>query len=117
MEYICLISQQVRDFRMYKDVPPMGWKMPFVAKTEVCNMLDLLLYIEIVCKTFQFKTHLQRFNLIEASSRAKLNSLKALYRFHKQQGNLAFLFQPLITNFWTSGCLERRCKSWVDLKL
>ena len=72
---------------MYKDVPPMGWKMPFVANTEVCNMLDLLLYIEIVCKTFQFKTHLQRFNLIEASSRAKLNFLEALYRFHKQQGN------------------------------
>ena len=38
-------------------------------------------------QTFRFKTRLQRLNSIEASSRAKLNFLEALYRFHQQQGN------------------------------
>lgn len=38
-------------------------------------------------QTFRFKTRLQRLNAIEASSRAKLNFLEQLYRFHKQQGN------------------------------
>ena len=36
---------------------------------------------------FRFKTRLQRLNSIEASSRAKVNFLEQLYRFHKQQGN------------------------------
>jgi hypothetical protein len=38
-------------------------------------------------QTFRFKTRLQRLNSIEASSRAKINFLEQLYRFHKQQGN------------------------------
>jgi len=38
-------------------------------------------------QTFRFKTRVQRLNSIEASSRAKLNFLEALYRYHKQQGN------------------------------
>ncbi len=35
----------------------------------------------------RFKPRLQRLNSIEASSRAKINFLEALYRYHKQQGN------------------------------
>jgi hypothetical protein len=38
-------------------------------------------------QTFRFKTRVQQLNSIEASSRAKVNFLKQLYRFHKQQGN------------------------------
>ena len=38
-------------------------------------------------QTFRFKTRLQRLNSIEASSRAKINFLEQLYRYHKQQGN------------------------------
>lgn len=38
-------------------------------------------------QTFRFKTRVQRLNSIEAASRAKLNFLEQLYRFHKQQGN------------------------------
>ena len=38
-------------------------------------------------QTFRFKTRLQRLNSIEATSRAKVNFLEQLYRFHKQQGN------------------------------
>ena len=37
-------------------------------------------------QTFRFKTRIQRLNSMEASSRAKINFLEALYRFHKQRG-------------------------------
>lgn len=71
MAYISSISDRAKEYGICKIVPPSGWKMPFVTDTE----------------TFRFKTRLQRLNSIEASSRAKLNFLEQLYRFHKQQGN------------------------------
>ncbi|KAI0775906.1 PLU-1-like protein-domain-containing protein [Trametes elegans] len=71
MAYIASISDTGKRFGMCKILPPQGWKMPFVTDTE----------------RFRFKTRLQRLNSIEASSRAKVNFLEQLYRFHKQQGN------------------------------
>ncbi|KAG2013235.1 specific transcriptional repressor [Coprinopsis cinerea AmutBmut pab1-1] len=71
MAYIRSISDRAKDYGICKIIPPEGWRMPFVTDT----------------KTFRFKTRLQRLNSIEASSRAKLNFLEQLYRFHKQQGN------------------------------
>ncbi|CCM06448.1 uncharacterized protein FIBRA_08712 [Fibroporia radiculosa] len=71
LAYIRSISDQAREYGMCKIVPPQGWEMPFVTDTE----------------RFRFKTRLQRLNSIEASSRAKVNFLEQLYRFHKQQGN------------------------------
>ncbi|KAJ3532839.1 hypothetical protein NM688_g7365 [Phlebia brevispora] len=71
MAYIKSISENARSYGMCKIIPPTGWSMPFVTDTE----------------TFRFKTRLQRLNSIEASSRAKVNFLEQLYRFHKQQGN------------------------------
>ncbi|KAJ4479141.1 jumonji superfamily protein [Lentinula aciculospora] len=71
MAYIKSISAEAEEYGICKIVPPEGWKMPFVTDTE----------------RFRFKTRLQRLNSIEASSRAKLNFLEQLYRFHKQQGN------------------------------
>ncbi|KAI0677218.1 PLU-1-like protein-domain-containing protein [Trametes maxima] len=71
MSYIASISETGKRFGMCKIVPPSGWTMPFVTDTE----------------RFRFKTRLQRLNSIEASSRAKVNFLEQLYRFHKQQGN------------------------------
>ncbi|KAI0355366.1 hypothetical protein OH77DRAFT_1479882 [Trametes cingulata] len=71
MAYIDSISESGKRYGMCKIVPPMGWNMPFVTDTE----------------RFRFKTRLQRLNSIEASSRAKVNFLEQLYRFHKQQGN------------------------------
>ncbi|TBU33002.1 PLU-1-like protein-domain-containing protein [Dichomitus squalens] len=71
MAYIASISDTGKKYGMCKIVPPMGWNMPFVTDTE----------------RFRFKTRLQRLNSIEASSRAKVNFLEQLYRFHKQQGN------------------------------
>ncbi|KAI9064868.1 hypothetical protein FKP32DRAFT_1591090 [Trametes sanguinea] len=71
MAYISSISNTAKRYGMCKIVPPLGWNMPFVTDTE----------------RFRFKTRLQRLNSIEASSRAKVNFLEQLYRFHKQQGN------------------------------
>lgn len=71
MAYIRSISDIAKDYGICKVVPPEGWKMPFVTDTE----------------NFRFKTRLMRLNSIEASSRAKVNYLEQLYRFHKQQGN------------------------------
>ncbi|KAK7049753.1 hypothetical protein VNI00_005784 [Paramarasmius palmivorus] len=62
MAYITSISEKAKEYGICKIVPPEGWNMPFVTDTE-------------------------RLNSIEASSRAKLNFLEQLYRFHKQQGN------------------------------
>lgn len=71
MSYIRSISERAEPYGICKIIPPENWKMPFVTDT----------------KSFRFKTRLQRLNSIEASSRAKLNFLEQLYRFHKQQGN------------------------------
>lgn len=71
MAYIRSISSHAKHYGICKIVPPNGWRMPFVTDTE----------------TFRFKTRVQQLNSIEASSRAKVNFLEQLYRFHKQQGN------------------------------
>ncbi|KAF5388435.1 hypothetical protein D9615_000674 [Tricholomella constricta] len=72
MAYVRAISDEAKNHGICKIIPPVEWKMPFVTDTE----------------TFRFRTRLQRLNSIEASSRAKLNFLEQLYRFHKQQGNI-----------------------------
>ncbi|KAF8265161.1 hypothetical protein EI94DRAFT_1736530 [Lactarius quietus] len=71
MSYIRTISPEAQEYGIAKIVPPETWRMPFVTDTE----------------KFRFTTRLQRLNSIEASSRAKINFLEQLYRFHQQQGN------------------------------
>ncbi|KAF8504202.1 hypothetical protein JB92DRAFT_2968040 [Gautieria morchelliformis] len=71
LNYIRSIADRAQQYGICKVVPPDDWNMPFVTDTE----------------TFRFKTRVQRLNSIEAASRAKLNFLEQLYRFHKQQGN------------------------------
>ncbi|KAH8984229.1 PLU-1-like protein-domain-containing protein [Lactarius akahatsu] len=71
MSYIRAIAPRAREYGIAKIVPPETWRMPFVTDTE----------------KFRFTTRLQRLNSIEASSRAKINFLEQLYRFHQQQGN------------------------------
>ncbi|KAG5639694.1 hypothetical protein H0H81_005877 [Sphagnurus paluster] len=72
MAYVRSISDEAKNYGICKIIPPLEWKMPFVTDTE----------------SFRFRTRLQRLNSIEASSRAKLNFLEQLYRYHKQQGNI-----------------------------
>ena len=95
MTYIRSITEKALSYGICKVVPPVGWKMPFVTDTEVCVILPhfshflvrlVLIFIHFR-QSFRFKTRLQRLNSIEASSRAKVNFLEQLYRFHKQQGN------------------------------
>ncbi|KAI0265971.1 PLU-1-like protein-domain-containing protein [Gloeopeniophorella convolvens] len=71
MAYIRAIAPRAQEYGIAKIVPPETWRMPFVTDTE----------------NFRFTTRLQRLNSIEASSRAKINFLEQLYRFHQQQGN------------------------------
>lgn len=104
MGYIHSVSEAGRAYGMCKIVPPQGWDMPFVTNTEVCHFslfgksthIGPQFYLRSLClqilfiptiQRFRFKTRLQRLNSIEASSRAKVNFLEQLYRFHKQQGN------------------------------
>lgn len=90
--YIRSVSDHAKNYGICKIVPPESWKMPFMTDTEVshCCILasrPLPLTSFLDPQTFRFKTRLQCLNSIEASSRAKVNFLEQLYRFHKQQGN------------------------------
>jgi [histone H3]-trimethyl-L-lysine4 demethylase len=89
--YVRSISDVARSYGICKIVPPEGWKMPFVTNTEVkCRKFLYWFPSQLMLsspQSFRFKTRLQRLNSIEASSRAKINFLEQLYRWHKQQGN------------------------------
>ena len=100
MAYIASISDTGKKYGICKIVPPAGWNMPFVTDTEVRTCVsspsgwveapvasDTRSFLTKRLQRFRFKTRLQRLNSIEASSRAKVNFLEQLYRFHKQQGN------------------------------
>ena len=90
--YIRSISEHAKNYGICKIVPPDSWKMPFTTDTEVSFRATLprrprWLTTFLDPQTFRFKTRVQCLNSIEASSRAKVNFLEQLYRFHKQQGN------------------------------
>jgi [histone H3]-trimethyl-L-lysine4 demethylase len=93
LNYIRSIADRAQQYGICKVVPPDEWNMPFVTDTEASNTTP---HVTIAAsyninvgslQTFRFKTRVQRLNSIEAASRAKLNFLEQLYRFHKQQGN------------------------------
>ena len=86
------ISDHAKNYGICKIVPPESWKMPFTTDTEVTSSTAFSRRTGwftsfLDSQTFRFKTRLQCLNSIEASSRAKVNFLEQLYRFHKQQGN------------------------------
>ena len=90
--YIRSISDHAKNYGICKIVPPESWNMPFATDTEVSSSpafsrrtRQLTPFLGV--QAFRFKTRLQCLNSIEASSRAKVNFLEQLYRFHKQQGN------------------------------
>jgi len=90
--YIRSISEHAKNYGICKIVPPESWKMPFTTDTEVSLSATFSrrarwLRPFLDPQTFRFKTRVQCLNSIEASSRAKVNFLEQLYRFHKQQGN------------------------------
>ncbi|RKP09517.1 JmjC domain, hydroxylase-domain-containing protein, partial [Thamnocephalis sphaerospora] len=70
MRYIARIRPEAEQFGICKIVPPEGWQPSFVLDTE----------------TFRFRTRMQELNRMEGSTRANMNYLQQLYRFHRQQG-------------------------------
>ncbi|KAK7206142.1 PLU-1-like protein-domain-containing protein [Myxozyma melibiosi] len=68
--YIKSISEEARQYGIVKIVPPDSWNPPFSLDTE----------------KFWFKTRRQELNSMEGGTRANLNFLDQLHKFHKQRG-------------------------------
>ncbi|KAK9368529.1 PLU-1-like protein-domain-containing protein [Lipomyces kononenkoae] len=68
--YIASIANEAREYGIVKIVPPDTWRPQFALDTE----------------RFWFKTRRQELNSMEGGSRANLNFLDQLHKFHKQRG-------------------------------
>ncbi|KAJ1969572.1 hypothetical protein IWQ62_000535 [Dispira parvispora] len=71
LKYIEKIRPQAEHAGICKIVPPSKWKPTFALDTE----------------TFRFRTRKQQLNSLEGKTRANLNYLEQLYKFHAQQGH------------------------------
>ncbi|CAH1761773.1 3336_t:CDS:2 [Entrophospora sp. SA101] len=69
-KYITSISNEGKNYGIIKIIPPEGW-------IPGCS-LDI--------ETFKFKTRIQKVNMMEGETRAKLNYIEQLQLFHDQQG-------------------------------
>ncbi|KAL0465761.1 PLU-1-like domain-containing protein [Neurospora intermedia] len=70
-EYIRKITPEASKFGICKIIPPESWNPDFAIDTE----------------RFHFRTRKQELNSIEGSSRANINYIDALQKFHRQHGN------------------------------
>ncbi|KAI9598108.1 JmjC domain, hydroxylase-domain-containing protein [Syncephalis fuscata] len=70
MQYIARIRPEAERYGICKIVPPENWQPDFHIDTE----------------TFRFRTRMQELNRMEGSTRANMNYLQQLYRFHRQLG-------------------------------
>lgn len=70
-EYIRKITPEAKNYGLCKIIPPESWNPDFAIDTE----------------KFHFRTRKQDLNNVEGSSRANLNYVDALLKFHKQHGN------------------------------
>ncbi|KAK9238734.1 PLU-1-like protein-domain-containing protein [Lipomyces kononenkoae] len=68
--YIGSIANEAREYGIIKIVPPDTWRPEFALDTE----------------RFWFKTRRQELNAMEGGTRANLNFLDQLHKFHKQHG-------------------------------
>ncbi|KAF2497114.1 histone demethylase JARID1D [Lophium mytilinum] len=71
MEYMKKIAPEGRKYGIVKIIPPDSWNPAFAVDTE----------------RFHFRTRRQELNSIEGGTRANLNYLDQLSKFHKQHGN------------------------------
>ncbi|KAI9847937.1 MAG: hypothetical protein M1837_001454 [Sclerophora amabilis] len=71
MQYIQKIAPEGRTYGIVKIIPPDGWNPDFAVDTE----------------RFHFRTRKQELNSVEGGTRANLNYLDQLHKFHKQHGN------------------------------
>ncbi|PGH27155.1 hypothetical protein AJ80_01111 [Polytolypa hystricis UAMH7299] len=70
VEYIRKIAPEGKKFGICKIIPPDNWTPPFAIDTE----------------RFHFRTRRQELNSVEGGTRANLNYLDQLTKFHKQHG-------------------------------
>ncbi|KAI8583625.1 hypothetical protein K450DRAFT_222031 [Umbelopsis ramanniana AG] len=71
IKYIQSIRAEAEDYGIVKIVPPKGWSPEFSLDTEI----------------FRFRTRIQKLNSMEGETRANLNYLEQLYKFHRQAGH------------------------------
>ncbi|KAF1996473.1 PLU-1-domain-containing protein [Amniculicola lignicola CBS 123094] len=70
VQYISSIRAEAEKYGIIKIIPPASWNPPFAIDTE----------------RFHFRTRRQELNSIEGGTRANLNYLDQLSKFHKQHG-------------------------------
>ncbi|KAH8554111.1 PLU-1-like protein-domain-containing protein [Umbelopsis sp. PMI_123] len=71
IKYVQSIRAEAEEYGIVKIVPPKGWSPDFSLDTEV----------------FRFRTRIQKLNSMEGETRANLNYLEQLYKFHRQAGH------------------------------
>ncbi|KAF9737061.1 PLU-1-like protein [Paraphaeosphaeria minitans] len=111
LAYIASIRDEAQQFGIAKIVPPDSWNPPFAIDTE----------------RFHFRTRRQELNSVEGGTRANLNYLDQLAKFHKQHGNSLTRFPSvdkrpldlykLKKAVETRGGFERVCKQkkWAEI--
>ncbi|KAF1962468.1 PHD transcription factor-like protein [Byssothecium circinans] len=111
LSYIQKIGAEARKYGIAKIVPPESWTPPFSIDTE----------------RFHFRTRRQELNSVEGGTRANLNYLDQLAKFHKQHGMSLTRFPSvdkrpldlfkLKKAVETRGGFERVCKQkkWAEI--
>ncbi|ORX96954.1 PLU-1-like protein-domain-containing protein [Clohesyomyces aquaticus] len=111
VQYIQKIREEAQKYGIAKIVPPGSWNPPFAVDTE----------------RFHFRTRRQELNSVEGGTRANLNYLDQLSKFHKQHGNSLTRFPSvdkrpldlykLKKAVETRGGFERVCKQkkWAEI--
>ncbi|KAF2279992.1 histone demethylase JARID1D [Westerdykella ornata] len=111
IQYISKIRHEASQYGIAKIIPPASWDPPFAIDTE----------------RFHFKTRRQELNSIEGGTRANLNYLDQLSKFHRQHGNSLTRFPSvdkrpldlykLKKAVETRGGFERVCKGkkWAEI--
>ncbi|KAK8154137.1 PLU-1-like protein-domain-containing protein [Phyllosticta citribraziliensis] len=111
MEYMRKIAPEGRKYGIAKIIPPEGWNPDFAIDTE----------------RFHFRTRKQALNSVEGGTRANLNYLDQLQKFHRSRGNHLNRFPSvdkrpldlfkLKKAVETRGGFERVCKGkkWAEI--
>lgn len=111
LQYIASIREEAQQYGIAKIIPPDSWNPPFAIDTE----------------RFHFRTRRQELNSVEGGTRANLNYLDQLAKFHKQHGNSLTRFPSvdkrpldlykLKKAVETRGGFERVCKQkkWAEI--
>ncbi|THC90146.1 hypothetical protein EYZ11_010400 [Aspergillus tanneri] len=81
--YIRKIAPEGKKYGICRIIPPEGWEPPFAIDTEC---LSQKVMADMFPQRFHFKTRRQELNSVEGGTRANLNYLDQLAKYHKQHG-------------------------------